>query len=176
MLSRTSTIANNKTPLGDEFPLLPINHVVNENSSDALAPATTIALWTPKTLEQTYKNQHANHSFLSNLSTRKKGAFCPTATAQVGTANCEYSINYDVPLLRQSNFDVAIQIVVPPPLRQCTLMVSHHRPIVKHPDQQRMYDTICCSIYWPHIAADVNHNVSTCLSCTRKNHVYRHWH
>lgn len=57
-------------------------------------------------------------------------------------------------------------------LRQRILMVSHHPQIAENLDLERMYDALRRNIYWPRMAADVDHIISTCLSCVRNNLKY----
>lgn len=101
--------------------------------------------------------------------------FAQTETAQVGRTSSAFSINSDKFLVWQSTVDGNIQIVVPPPLRQPTLIVSHHSQIAEHPGQRRMYNTIRCIFYWLHMVANVDYivSISSCCATTSPRYCHR---
>ena len=59
------------------------------------------------------------------------------------------------------------QIIVPRTLVDKVLKLHHHTPLAGHPGQDRMYQRIRQSYYWPHMAADINATVRDCHKCAR---------
>lgn len=120
-------------------------------------------------------NQLTIHRHLSSLLARKKGVFCQSPTFQVGHGNNKFRIIFSRLPIRRLTFHSALQTVFLRLPRQLILIVSRYTQIAGQPGKRCVYDILRCHFYFPHMATDVDHVVSTSPSCAWNNQNYRQW-
>lgn len=76
------------------------------------------------------------------LITQASDTYCRMGHTQVGRNNSKFDVNNDGLHVRSSRVDGALSVVVPPPLRERIIILSHHPPITGLPGQFRLYDTL----------------------------------
>lgn len=77
-------------------------------------------------------------------------------------------------LVRKAHIDGAIQVVVPPSLRQRALVMSHYLSVAEQLVQRRMYSTLGQTFYLPTIVAGVDNFSHNSASGARKSSEYCH--
>lgn len=117
--------------------------VINTNSEDIvlLIAQPDVSLNTPPMKAKIVVEQSLDKYYKSPL-------------LQVGETNTEFQLDDRELLRRKSIIDSAIRNVVPEPLRNRILYISHFLLTAEHPGQYKMYDTLRCSYYLPHMSND----------------------
>lgn len=77
-------------------------------------------------------------------------------------------------LICKSTVDKSIQIVVPASLRKQILHLAHHTSVAGYPGQRRMYNSLCCQFFWPHMAIHVSETIGKCLCCAKNESRFKH--
>ena len=92
--------------------------------------------------------------------------FCKKQKAAVRNGvNVNFVIGKNGILYRVTNGDP--QIVVPLPLRDRVLRLSHYAKLAGHPGGRRLYHTLRRSFYWPTMAADCYTVAADCSECAK---------
>lgn len=93
------------------------------------------------------------------LRAQQQDNLCRTAAIHVGQRSCKSAVNKVNFVVRKGHTDGAIQILLPPSLRQRVLTMSYNPPIAGCPGQRRMYDTLKIAFYSSHRSADFDNIV-----------------
>lgn len=91
--------------------------------------------------------------------------YCKVASLQVGRSSTEFFLHDRRLLIRKSIVVDAFQIVVLETLRDRILYFIHFPPLVGHPDQHKMYDTLRGSDCLSHMESDAYATIAKCESC-----------
>ena len=84
-----------------------------------------------------------------------------------GQGTSPFAINQHGVLVRRSQLDKSLQIVVPATLRKRLLEIAHYAPTSGHPGRSKMYQTMRRAFYWPAMSVDIHHLVEECEPCAR---------
>lgn len=98
--------------------------------------------------------------------------YCNVASRNLCHVGSEFHIDYRALLVRKSVAYKSIQIKTRTSLGTSILYLVYHLPIVRHPRQRQMYDTLRRTTYWPHMASDVSITIVKCKSCARNRSCY----
>lgn len=152
------------------LPLLAISYDKSANRPDTFDNRNGHYLVKIKnTNESMVKPTYYPSTLFKLIHAQKNDIFCRTATAQVGRAKNEFNITSNGLLVQWSVVYGVIQIVIPPSLLQRTRMASYHPRIAEKLGNRCIADTLRQSFYWPNMAADVEHIVSTFPSIASNN-------
>ena len=171
--SRLLTKGLDKSHFDDEIPCLPryspALFKANKNRADR-------SVWPqPQTVVDTVlltKRDHMRTPILIDemLSEQAADEYCQWARRQMdhhpqGTS--PFAINQHGVLIRKSNLDGSLQVVVPASLRQRLLDIAHSAPTAGHPGRAKLYQTMRRVFYWPSMTVDIHHKVENCAPCAK---------
>ena len=172
-LSRLETTSTDETELRDEIPTL---------TEDDKPPTTVLACFDCDELDlndetcvcTTTDTDENDSDGLPSMITdeefikqQAEDEYCKEAAKSVGLPGSAFSIDKHGFLVRIAPLDGAVQKVVPASLKDRILKLGHFPPLSGHPGQRRMYDTMRRSLYWQHMANDINNTVERCPSCLK---------
>ena len=160
-LSRLPTDGEDKAPLDDEIPVLVIQH------DDEQTVSTVVCV------HEQYETTDGPAIELPDgaltldalIRAQKTDTFCKRIADTVDTPGSAFNYDRDGVLVRRSALDGSVQRVIPVAFRTHVLQLMHAIPLAGHPGARRMYDTMRCEFYWPHMANDVYETVQRCESC-----------
>ena len=171
--SRLLTKGLDKSNFDDEIPCLP-------RYSQALFKAkvngTDHSVWPqPHTVVSTVMLTRRDHmrspiSIDELLSEQAADEYCQWARRQLDhhtQGTCPFAINQHGVLIRRSNLDGSLQVVVPATLRKRLLDIAHDAPTAGHPGRAKLYQTMRRVFYWPSMTVDIHHKVESCAPCAK---------
>lgn len=174
-LSRLETTGDDKTPLDDDLRLLLVakeEHMLYaiyfyDGWSEQVpmdGPYETVNVLADASNEPDEGNVP---TAAEPLRTQALDAFCTHSANLVGTPGTLLDVDQDGFVVRSSQEDGALQMLIPAAFQNRLLYLNQDPVAAGHAGARRMYDSMRQKLYWPQMANDVDEYVPNCSSCER---------